>query len=227
MNTLIIACRTIADELNMIIKETNCNFPILWIDSGLHNHPELLRERLQQELNHISNVDQILLAFGYCGNALLGITAPNCKLIFPRVDDCITLLLGSCQKRKEISDEMGTYFLTKGWLDYETNIWVEYQDAVKKYGKSRADRIFKAMLQHYKRLAIVETGAYSLDAFIEKTKEIAENLKLTHQVIPGELRYMRKLLTGPWDSEFIVINPGETIAISHIHEDTLQSAKTL
>lgn len=227
MNTLIIACRTIADELNMVIKEIDCNYPILWIDSGLHNFPELLRKRLQEELDHVSNVDQVILVFGFCGNSLLGITAPNYKLIFPRVDDCITLLLGSCQKRKEISDEMGTYFLTKGWLDYETNIWVEYQATVKKYGKTRADRIFKAMLQHYERLAIVETGAYNLDVFIEKTKLIANDLKLTHQVVSGELSYVKKLLTGPWDEEFVIIQPGETVALSHIHSEVLKPVKSL
>lgn len=215
MRNIIIACKTIADELNLAIKETGCNYPILWIDSGLHMHPELLRKRLQEELDHISNVDQVLLAFGLCGNSLIGITAPSYSIIFPNVDDCITLLLGSCQKRKDISQEMGTYFLTKGWLNYETNIWVEYQDAIKRYGKTKADRIFKIMLQHYKRLGIVETGAYDLDEFLEKTRLIAGDLKLEHQVIPGDLSYLKKLLTGPWDEGFIVIKPKEMITLNH------------
>lgn len=204
-----------ADELNLAIKETGCNYPILWIDSGLHMHPELLRKRLQEELDHISNVDQVLLAFGLCGNSLIGITAPSYSIIFPNVDDCITLLLGSCQKRKKISHEMGTYFLTKGWLNYEINIWVEYQDAIKRYGKTKADRIFKIMLQHYKRLGIVETGAYDLDKFLEKTRLIAGDLKLEHQVIPGDLSYLKKLLTGPWDEDFVVIKPKEMITLNH------------
>lgn len=226
LNTLVIACKTIMNELNMVMKEVDCNYPILWIDSGLHNYPELLRKRLQEELNHISNVQQVLLAFGFCGNALLGITAPNYRLIFPRVDDCITLLLGSYQKRKEISNEMGTYFLTKGWLEYETNIWVEYQDAVKKYGRKKADKIFKIMLQHYERLAVVETGAYPIDEFLEKTKLIADEFQLIHEVIPGELGYMKKLLTGPWDDEFVIIHPGKTITLSDIYYQTSKTTKS-
>ena len=217
MNTLIIACRTIADELNMAIQATDCTYPVLWIESGLHLYPDALKKRLQEELDHISNVDQVLMAFGYCGNALLGITPPTFKMIFPRVDDCISLLLGSCEKRKEISDEMGTYFLTHGWLQYEKNIWSEYQEAVKRYGKQRADKIYKVLLQHYKRLGVIETGAYQLEAFLEKTHLIAEDLKLGHQVIPGTLRYIKKLLTGPWDDEFTVIEPGETVAFGHIY----------
>lgn len=195
MNTLIIACRTISDELNLAVKETKCDYPILWIQSGLHMNPDSLRKRLQEELDHLTNVSQVLMAFGYCGNALLGITAPTYRIILPRVDDCITLMLGSCQKRKEISDEMGTYFLTKGWLDYEKNIWVEYHDTVKRMGKAKADRVYKLILQHYKRLGVIDTGAYKMEEFLHMSETIARDLKLDLQTISGTLRYIKKLLS--------------------------------
>lgn len=217
MNTLVIACNTIADELNLAVKETGCDYPILWIASGLHMQPDSLKKRLQEELNHISNVEQVLLAFGYCGNSLLGLTPPSYQMIFPRVDDCITLLLGSCQRRKEVSGEMGTYFLTKGWLEYEKNIWFEYQETVKRHGKAKTDRIYRMILEHYERLGIIETGAYGLEDFLENTRTIAETLKLKHHVIPGTLQYIKKLLTGPWDDDFVTINPGEAVALEHIY----------
>jgi Protein of unknown function (DUF1638). len=217
MNRVIVACQTIAEELNAAINEIGCKDPILWIESSLHIDPESLKKRMQQELDHISNVDQVLLAFGYCGNAILGLKSADYQIIFPRVDDCITLLLGSCEKRKNISSEMGTYFLTKGWLDYEKNIWVEYQDTVKRYGKVKADRIYKIILQHYKRLGVIETNAFNTKEFLEKTKQIAEDLKLKQEVLPGTLTYIKKLLTGPWDEDFVLINPNETITLEHIY----------
>jgi len=222
MNTIIIACRTIADELNIALKETGCEYPVLWIDSGLHINPESLKKRLQEELDSLKGIEQVLLAFGYCGNALLGLKANNFRMIFPRADDCITILLGSRDKRKEISGEMGTYFLTKGWLDYERNIWAEYRDSVKRMGREKTDRIYKLLLKHYERLGIIETGAYNLEDFLKTTEIISRELKLKHQVIPGTLAYLKKLLTGPWDSEFVLIKPGEEISISHIYEGTEQ-----
>ena len=221
MNTLIIACRTISDELNLAVKETGCDYPILWIESGLHINPDALRIRLQEEMEHLSNIEQVLMAFGYCGNSLLGLIPPTYRMIFPRVDDCITLMLGSCQKRKEISDEMGTYFLTKGWLDYEKNIWVEYQDTIKRMGKSKADRVYNLLLKHYKRLAVIDTGAYKMEDFLSRSQNVAKDLKLEHQTVPGTLRYLKKLLTGPWDEEFITIQPGETVILDHIYGDTI------
>jgi hypothetical protein len=217
MNSIIIACNTIYDELNLAIKETGCRFPVLWIESGLHIKPENLKIRLQQELDHIDNIEQVILGFGYCGNSLLGLKANNFRIIFPRADDCITLMLGSTENRKKISSEMSTYFLTKGWLVYEKNIWAEYLETVKRMGKEKADRIYSIMLRHYKRLGIVDTGAYDMEEFLKKTEPIADELKLKHEVIPGTLRFLKKLLTGPWDEDFVIINPGDTIKMENIY----------
>ncbi|WP_411681025.1 DUF1638 domain-containing protein [Clostridium thailandense] len=221
MNRLIIACKTIADELNLVVNEVGCKYPILWIESSLHINPESLRKRIQEELDHISNIDQVILAFGYCGNALLGLKSADYQIIFPRVDDCITMLLGSCEKRKKVSSEMGTYFLTRGWLEYEKNIWVEYQDTVKRYGKAKADRLYKVILGHYKRLGIIKTSVCNTAEFLEKTQQIANDLNLKQEIIDGTLSYIKKLLTGPWDEEFVTVGPNETIALEHIYGNAL------
>lgn len=217
MSNVIIACNTIKDEINASISETGCKFPVLWIESGLHIKPESLKVRLQQELDHIDNVESVLLAFGYCGNSLVGLKAKNYKMIFPRADDCITLMLGSTENRKKLSGEKATYFITKGWLDYENNIWEEYQETVKRMGKEKADRVYKLMLKHYQRLGVVETGAYDLEEFLKKSRMVAEKLKLGHEIIPGTLRYLKKLMTGPWDEEFIIIEPNKEVTMAHIY----------
>ncbi|KAA8664175.1 DUF1638 domain-containing protein [Clostridium sp. HV4-5-A1G] len=226
MNTLIVACQTIEDELNKAIGEIGCNYPVLWIKSGLHLQPDSLKECLQCELDHISNVEQVILAFGYCGNAIIGLKPPTYRMIFPRVDDCITLLLGSCKRRNELSGDGGTYFLTKGWLESERNIWIEYQEAVKRYGREKAEKIYSIVFKHYQKLGVIKTGAYELENYLEKTKKIASELKLQYEVLPGTIEYIKKLLTGPWDPrEFITINPGETVTMEHIYDVDGQLSK--
>lgn len=168
-----------------------------------------------------------MLAFGYCGNALIGITPSSFQLIFPKVDDCITLFLGSCEKRKKISSEMGTYFYTRGWMDYKYNIWnvykTEFPRLAARYGKERAERVFSKMLpKQYKRLGIIETGAYELSDVLSEAETMATDLNLVYQIIPGTTDYIKKLLTGPWDDDFITIYPGETVTIEHIKSEPLQ-----
>ena len=218
MNTIVMACNTIANEVRLAMEEVGCEHPVIWVESGLHLQPDLLRKTLQEELDRITGVDQVLLVFGYCGNALVGLKPQSFKLIFPDVDDCISLLLGSCERRKEISDEAGTYFLTKGWLDNENNIWEDYRHALKRYGLARTERIFQIMLAHYRRLVMIETGAYDPAALEETIRHIADTLHLEYQAIPGTIAYIKRLLTGPWDKGFITINEGETVTIDRLYD---------
>lgn len=216
MSKLILACQTISDELNLAIDLTGVKYPVLWVESGLHNYPEKLRKRIQEELDRISNVDTILLAFGFCGTALLGVKSKNAKLIIPRVDDCISLLLGSAEIRNCLSKEMGTYFLTKGWIEHESSLWKEYNYCLDKFGLDKTRKIINIMLSHYSRLAFINTGAYVVSEYKDKTEKFAAEFGLEHLVVEGSLKFFQKLLLGPWDDDFIVLKPGEEISFEHM-----------
>lgn len=216
LGTIIVACQTIRDEVNLAITETGVNYPVLWIESGLHNFPDRLGRKIQQEIDRIENVETILLAFGYCGNSLLGIKSPRAQIIIPRVDDCISLLLGSYERRQSLDKEIGTYFLTKGWLENEQNLLTEYERCVKRYGKDKALRVMKMMLNNYHRLMVIDTQAYQFEGVLAKTKGFADVLGLNHEKIDGSLRFIKKLLLGPWDEEFAIIPPGEEVTLEHL-----------
>lgn len=161
-------------------------------------------------------MEAIILGFGYCGNSLMGIVSPRARLVIPRPDDCISLLLGSYEMRKSISREIGTYFLTKGWLEYESNLLKEYERCVKRYGSEKALRIMKIMLENYGRLMVIDTGAYQLEDFIGITRDFAEKLGIKHETVNGSLRFLDKLLLRPWDEEFIIMEPGREVTLEHM-----------
>lgn len=214
MKTVMVCCRTIEQEIALAAARTGTDYPKIWLESGLHNVPVQLTTRLQQELDRLpEDTERVLLGFGYCGNSLAGLRTGGFELIVPRVDDCITLMLGSYTRRLQITKEEGTYFLTEGWLKGERNIWEEFLHARKRYGEKRARQIFRAMLAHYKRLAIVDTGAYDLRELLPTTEMIAEELGLRHQLLPGSLTLLETLLTGPWEEQsFLIVPPHSTIS---------------
>lgn len=224
MGAIIVACQTIADEINQALVETGVDYPVIWVESGLHNFPETLRSKLQEQISKISHVEQIILAYGYCGNALLGLHAESASLVIPRVDDCISLLLGSYQARENLSREMGTYFLTRGWIENENNILKEYERCVEKYGEARAQRVIKILMEHYRRLVLIDTGAYNLGHCLEKSRNFAREVNLEHQVVPGSLRFLKKLFTGPWDDEFVILPPGEVLTMESFRLDVSKSS---
>jgi hypothetical protein len=222
MGTAIVACHTLRDELNLVIKETGVDYPVIYIESELHNTPELLHKRIQEEINCIDNVTVILLAFGYCGNSLLGIKSARARLVIPKADDCIPLLLGSCEARRNVLKEKGTYFLTQGWLDNENNLLREYERCIERYGPERALKIMKIIRGHYKRLMLIDTGAYAVESILPQTQRFAEMLTMCHEVAKGSLRLLYKLLQGQWDEEFLVLEPGQEVTIQDICRSPIQ-----
>lgn len=221
METAILACSTIRSELEKAARETGCPHRFVWVESGLHLAPDSLRLRLQEELDRMTGAGRVLLAFGFCGNAVTGLKSGNYQLVIPRADDCITLLLGSKENRQQCSRQGGIYFLTKGWLEGEINIWKEYQTVLARFGPERTERIYQRMLAHYKFLGLIDTGAYDLPGLIPHANEISAALKLELLILEGTDRYLRRLLRGPWDEDhFVMVPPFTTVELKHLGFDS-------
>lgn len=207
MNAVILACQTIENELLAAMAAEGVNYPIRWIESGLHNVPKLLNQRLQEELDACREFDTVLLAMSFCGNSLIGLKTYDFRLVIPRSDDCITLLLGSIERRQEAQF---TYFLTEGWLKGERNIWVEYESCLNRYGEKRGKRIFDSLFANYKYIALVDTGAFDAQAAEEEARKIGERLGLEYRKMDGTLDHLRQLLREGWTQERFVLIPHNT-----------------
>jgi hypothetical protein len=213
MSTVIVACRTIADEVNLAIRAAEVHHPVFWIDSKLHVKPEELKRQVQATIDRIDNVSTIILGFGLCGNGLAGIRSETARLVLPKAEDCISLLLGSQEARTLLSRDAPRYFFTRGWLESENNIADEYDYCCRKYGLERAVKLMQVMLKHYRYLTFIDTGGYDITPYTNRTEKLAEILGLSHQILKGSQRFLEKLLTGPWDDEFFIANPGEVTAV--------------
>lgn len=208
MKECVVACETLRDELNHCMASLGKELSLIWIESGLHNTPEKLKLRLQETLDGIHGYERVLLSFGTCGNSVLGLRIGAYELVMPRVDDCISLLLGSMQERRKIDREYAAYYLTDGWLRGERNLWVEYKYCVDKYGEERARDIAGMMYGHYRTLGLLDPGVNDVAGLVGGTKIIAETLGLEQRVIPAGTGYIRELLTGPWPTDrFIIKEP--------------------
>lgn len=210
--TVIIACSVLQDELDMVFGELGYSFPCIWIPQGLHNTPELLREKLQEILDSISHAGRIILCMGYCGNAVLGLKNGSCELVMPKVEDCITLLLGSQERRRKMTEEEGIYFLTKGWIQGGRTIWNEYEHLKMRCGAVRAVRLLREMMKNYSRLVILDTGAYKISEVRGEAEKTADILALRCQTAEGTVEYLKELVSGPWpEQRFLIVPAGMTV----------------
>jgi hypothetical protein len=209
MDTILVACETIEDEIKRSLAERSLNYPIIWLEGGLHNIPDRLRGRLQEVFDQADGKCQrLLMALGYCGGGVSELKTGDYQTVIPLVDDCISLLLGSLKARKKAS-RPATYFLTAGWMRHENNVIRSYHQMIEKYGQTKADRINKIMLKNYKRFGVIDTGCFDLEEAAQNIKPLADLMEMTIEPLQCERSWLELLVTGPHDdpSLFLCLPP--------------------
>lgn len=218
--TKIVACQVFVEELRPLLPD---GVVVDTLEMSLHERPRSLRQLLQERIDASSGYDVIVLGYGMCGQATVGLRATHCRLVLPRVDDCIGMFLGSRAAYKAQRErEPGTYFLTKGWVGSGVTTPFSTYDAVRaRWGRDRADRLMDRMLKHYKRLAFVRTGPDDdeLARARAQARTTARRFGLAYEEIEGDRELVRRLLYGPWDERYIVVPVGGTIRMEEFFAD--------
>jgi Protein of unknown function (DUF1638) len=219
----IIVCETIIKEMLPLLPP---DVEYQTVESGLHLRPEKLRAALQTFIDE-SDTQTIILGYGLCSMAVVGLKSDHSTLVVPRLDDCIALFLGSQKRyREQLSKEPGTYYLSKGWIDAGVNLIEEFKIMEERYGKKRADMVKKRMLQHYTRLAFIDMGYRDQEHYREFSRRAADELDLYYEEIKGTERMLKKMIHGPWDHDFVVAPPGHTISLDDFGMTPAQTIST-
>ena len=219
----IIACATVIEEMYPLMSP-NQAYEVL--DFGLHLRPGSLKDALQAAIDAAAaEYDTIILGYGLCSMAVVGLTANNCTIVIPRVDDCIACFLGSqdayMQQQKH---EPGTYYLTKGWIEVSDTLLDEYNRMVEKYGKQTAERLMGIMLKNYKRLVYIDTGVENQEKYRAYAQRVADQFNLRFEEMPGSSELIEKMMSQQWDTDFVVAKPGETVAYADFKTMTKTAA---
>lgn len=206
----VIACATVIEELRPLLPP---DVPYEVLDFGLHLRPQELKRALQDKIDEASQqAEVVILGYGLCSMAVVGLRATTATLVVSRSDDCIAIFLGSCAAYKQqASKEPGTYYLTKGWIEVGDSPFSEYEQLLQKYGEAKAMRMMKLTLKNYTRVAFIKTGNYDLERYRDYARRNGEKFGLRYEEIDGSPALVRKMIAGPWDEEFVVVPPGETI----------------
>jgi len=204
--TKIIICGAIEEEIQSLLPK-DINIEV--IDSDHHRTPKMLGSILQDAIDDSDDeIDTIILGYGLCSLALVGLKANQSKLIIPRVDDCIALLLGSTEAYKQqTSKEPGTYYLTKGLMDAGITPFEEHEQLISKYGKEQAEFMTNLLLNNFKRLVFINNQNNNSEHYCNLSRSSAKQFGLRFEEITGTNQYFKKLLFGPWDDDFVIIMP--------------------
>ena len=207
---MLLACATVIEEM---VSHLPPGISYQVLDFGLHVDPKALKRTLQETIDAVPpSVETILLGYGLCSMAVVDLSSDRCRLVVPRVDDCIAIFLGSSAAYQAQRDAApGTYYVTKGWIEAGDLPFAEYDRLVATYGEEKAGWLMDQMLNNYTRLALINTGQYALDRYRDYCHRTAARFGLSFEEIPGSDALVRKMLHGPWDDAFVVAPPGHVI----------------
>jgi hypothetical protein len=211
MKRAILACKTIEAELRPLLPP-DVEFRAL--DQSLHRTPEKLRESLQAEIDSL-DAGEILLGYGLCGTGVIGLRSARARLVVPRVDDCIALLLGSLERyREEFAREPGTYWLSNGWIENAKDPFQEYQRCVEKWGEDTARWVAAEMMKGYRRLTLIDTGACPMANLRGYAREFADFFRLDITEMAGTDDLLRAIASPErGDNRLVFVEPGQEITM--------------
>lgn len=213
METVIIACGMVKDEMNQVLKEAGKDYPATYLKPGLDDDPMALREAIEAELNKLPEPSLVLLGYGFSNGALVEFPAGRHTLVAPQGEDAICLVLGSQARRDAILKESPTYFITNGWMRGD-GLFKNYEKAVAKYGPEKAAKIQKSIMGHYKRFLLIDTGVYDLDVWRPQLEMMAGILGMTVEEANGDLSWLKRLVQGPpWGDDFVKAEPGGMLTV--------------
>lgn len=221
----VLACDVFADEIARLQEDPAIRIcGVTWLEMGLHDHPPRLRQAVQDAVARIEGdaaVETILLAYGLCGQGMLGVRAGRCPLVLPRAADCVAVLLGGEARREALlREDPHLYFYTPGWVrgkrvpgpDREAHVRAFYAG---KHDEETIEDLVEAdreAFAPYGTACYVDiTGDAQAEAYSRRCAECL-GWKFRHE--RGDPGMLRALLAGPWDDkDFLTVPPGMRVAM--------------
>lgn len=235
----VIACKIMQRELAHVLAACPNALDITFLKQDLHDTPKLLTKALQEEIDrvesgccpytnkeHMFEFDAILLGYGLCSNALVGLKSRRLPLVIPRAHDCTTLFMGSKEKYQTYFHEVkGTYFYTLGWLELgaapeEASLErkrIEYMD--KFQDEDTVDYLMEMeeeMLKHYNSITYITWPGIESGLGLEQARRITVQKKWNLHQYDGDDSLLSNFVNGHWPEEdFLILNPGEELMPSY------------
>jgi hypothetical protein len=115
----------------------------------------------------------------------------------------------------ERKDSAGTTFALGATVD--TDVHGPYDEYVAKYGVDNADYLMEVVggwQKHYRRAVYVDMGVGDGAQVDAQAQHEAKKHGWTFDRMAGDLVLIRRLLTGDWERDFLVLQPGQQIEMT-------------
>jgi hypothetical protein len=219
----VLACKVLMPELRHLGVPDG---QAVYLDQGLHRYPDELRGHLGVELERLEQdpgVQSVILGYGYCGGGLEGLRGGRVSLVAPRAHDCIPLLLGRLPPGGGV-DVGGTFYLSPGWVDFGKTPYTEYFETKRNFDEETALWCGQQMLKAYSEVALIRHEPLFRPHHREQGQAFADLFDLAYRETPGDLGWLRRLLSGSPQEGVMLIEAGHPLRQDMFHSPAAQAA---
>lgn len=215
MKTVILTCSSLESYVKRAQEKMHTAYPVIVIDRIYHVEPEKMKTVISHELEKIKmKPETILVAMGFCGGVWDQVKA-QVKTVIPRVDDCVSLLLTTDDQYIPNRKENGHLYLYEDDPEKFSalSLLKDYQKASDEFRGFDEDTLFHMWFDQYYFLDIIDTGYNTCyeEAYAEQAQKNADMIHAVLDYVQGSNRILEKLVSGEWDEQFLVAEPGHLI----------------
>lgn len=209
-HTVILACSSMLLHVKAAQERMHTKFDVVELDRRLHADPKQMRSSILETLSALPDYyETVLVAMGFCGGSWDHIPLSR-RVVIPKVDDCITLLLHTDDTAHGNLKQMGHMY----FRDCDTgaySIEAMKEKLCRDYGTETGTAIFGMWFEHYTNADIIDTGAYDCysEAYVAQAQKNADLIRCTLGYVKGSNVILEKLVSGRWDAQFLVLEPGQ------------------
>jgi hypothetical protein len=224
----LIACNVFQREACWCLSKTPHLVDPVFVELGMHVNPSHLRSRLQALIDEEDALDirhdAILLLYGLCGNAGVGLVSRRTPLVIPRAHDCATVLLGSVARYEEVFGKNPSRpfsslgYLERGMETYRTEggffgtTGDTYETYVERYGEDNAKYIWQTLhpVREDEPALFIDLPETSTPEAMERARARLEEDGTARdwKVESGNIRMIHQLINGDWpEEEYLLVPP--------------------
>ena len=209
--TVILSCTSLKDYVELTQKKLNTDYPVIYLSRIYHRDPAEMRENVIRALEGLDpEVETVLVSMGFCGGSWNKVKVP-CRVVIPRVDDCISLLLQTTDEPVSNLKKPDHLYVKDKDPDKE-NFKSIFDHLTKDIDEDTKKRYHEDWMRYYREIDIIETEVNDSrrPEYAETVKKDADWLQAEMAYVPGGTHLLEKLLSGNWDEQFMVFEPRET-----------------
>lgn len=215
MRTAIITCSSLERYLAAAQRSQGTNHPVIVCDRLFHVEPEKLKAEIARLIAALPQPPETLLvAMGFCGGAWDHVRFPF-RVVVPRVDDCVSLLLATddaCVPNRKALGHL--YLYEDDPAEFSArSLMRDYSREDPTFAGLDEETLFHMWFDNYHALDIIDTGMNDCyaEGYVAAAQQNADQIGATLDFVPGSNRILEKLVSGRWDDQFIVAEPGQTL----------------